>query len=114
MAAFRVRGLDLPAFELRPENALIRLASTFGYQDIDFDSFPEFSKRYLLRGEDEAAIRSRFGPGVLQGLERNLGWWIEGAGPLVLLYRQGKRVKPSELYGFLNDTREVVRLLQLG
>ena len=37
-------------FEMRPENLLNKIGAALGRQDIDFDSNPEFSRRYLLRG----------------------------------------------------------------
>jgi len=42
--------LKLPFFELKPENTFHKIGQVFGYQDIDFEAFPNFSKGYLLRG----------------------------------------------------------------
>nr|MBA3768258.1 hypothetical protein [Acidobacteriota bacterium] len=53
VAYFQSNNLRLPLFSLRPENVFHKMFGAFGYQDIDFANRPEFSKRYLLRGQDE-------------------------------------------------------------
>ena len=51
VAAFDLDGIArLPAFTLVPETFWDWVADRFGYHDIDFDSHPEFSRRYKLRG----------------------------------------------------------------
>ena len=58
-------NMSLPVFALRPENLFHRMLSALGYQDIDFGQRPEFSRQYILRGQDEAAIRQTFDDRVL-------------------------------------------------
>jgi len=53
-------GLDLPHCFMRPQSFLDALGKVFGGQDIDFAEDPDFSKTFVLQGEDEGAIRSRF------------------------------------------------------
>jgi hypothetical protein len=68
-------NLALPMFSLRPETLFHRMLSAFGYQDIDFGQRPEFSKQYILRGQNELAIRQTFNDRVLsffRGLCRHL------------------------------------------
>jgi hypothetical protein len=60
MAAFEVRGANLPAFELQPEGFIARIGQALGKPDIDFDSNPEFSRAYQLRGRDADAVRRLF------------------------------------------------------
>ena len=48
-------NLRVPYFSLRPEGFFTKIMQAFGYQDIDFGQRPEFSKQYLLRGQDEPA-----------------------------------------------------------
>ena len=102
---------DLPTFELRPEHLFHKIGAALGYQDIDFDSSPEFSRHYLLRGQDETAIRSLFSPSVRHFLERNLGWSIEGGGRWMIFYRDGKRVAPTELSAFLETSERAFHAL---
>lgn len=112
VALFRLDRTAMPAFELSPENVLVRIASAFGYQDIDFDSWPAFSKSYLLRGRKEMAVRAFFGPPLLQYFERNPGWSVEADGTWLAVYRRsaagrGGLVAPEALEEFVGQARQV-------
>src|SRR5579863_972801 len=48
---------ELPPFELRPENIFDKVCDAVLNRDIDFDSNPDFSRRYHLRTPDETRIR---------------------------------------------------------
>jgi hypothetical protein len=54
------QNLRLPEFKLAPEGFFQRVAEFFGSKDIDFEDDAEFSKRYLLQGPEETAIREFF------------------------------------------------------
>ena len=72
----------------------------FGYQDIDFESFPVFSKKYLLRGSDEVKIRALFTPEVIRFFEKNQNIHIEGQGNTLIFYKPSKRCKTDEIKAF--------------
>ncbi len=72
--------MRLPNFTLRPENLFHKIGQVFGYQDIDFDSHPEFSKRYLLKGENESEVRSTFSADTLAFYESDQKLSTEDAG----------------------------------
>jgi hypothetical protein len=103
--------LNLPAFEMRPESVFLKIAATLGMKDIDFESAPNFSRIYLLRGQDEAAIRQVFTPELLRYCEANRGLWISGAGDLLWFHRENRRVKPEELETFVSRARETLQLI---
>jgi hypothetical protein len=107
VAVFGVRERDLPAFEMRPEGWCHRIGQVFGYQDIDFDEHPAFSKQYLLRGGDEQAIRRVFTPELIEYLEQRDPISVEASGSFVMVYRPGKRVKPDHLAAFIETAFEV-------
>ena len=107
VALFRLPDVDLPKFEISPENMFHRLAGVFGYQDIDFDASPEFSKAYVVRGVDEVRVRAILGPSARHLLERQSGWSTEGGGPLLAIYRSGKRVSAEDLTTFLEDAKKI-------
>ena len=102
--------LNLPAFDMRPEGVLLKIAQSFGMKDIDFAEAPTFSRMYTLRGPDEAAIRSLFTPELLRFCEANRGLWISGAGNLLWFHRENRRVKAAELDAFVNASRETFAL----
>jgi hypothetical protein len=49
-------GARLPGFELRPENIIDKMKVALAHQHADFDSHPEFSKRYVLQSPDEKPV----------------------------------------------------------
>ena len=109
---FRSGKITLPAFELRPEHLFHKIGGNFGYRDIDFSSYPDFSKSYLLRGNDEASIRKVFSPMVISYFERNKGLSVEVKGDTLICYRQSKRVRPTEIKDFLYEGRAVFGLFR--
>lgn len=98
----------LPSFSLRPENVLHKLVSLMGYQDIDFESNPDFSKKYLLRGRDEAAVRGLFRSWVLTFFEAEPGLWVEGEGNKLIVYRQSAQVNPEAIRAFLDKGLQIL------
>ena len=90
-------------FELRPAHVGHRLAKLFGYQDISFPDFPRFSKRYLLRGDNEEAIRNVFSDDVIAHLESLEGLHVFGEASELLIHRAGKRLRGYQLQGFLEE-----------
>jgi hypothetical protein len=92
--------LNLPNFELKPENTLHKIGQVFGYQDIDFELFPVFSKKYLLRGNDEIKIRALFTPTVIKYFEKNHNICIEAQKNTLIFYKSSTRCKPDEIKKF--------------
>ncbi|GAB4395581.1 MAG: hypothetical protein OHK0053_04700 [Microscillaceae bacterium] len=56
-------------------------------QDINFTQFPTFSKRYLLRGHQEVAIRQFFDEKLILFFEQNPGFQVETKGDKILIHR---------------------------
>lgn len=89
-------NLRIPHFSLRPEGFFTKIMQAFGYQDIDFGQRPEFSKQYLLRGQDEMAIRQTFNNGLLLFFESCPGTCVDGGGNQLFVFRSGHRHQPHE------------------
>ncbi len=101
---------QLPPFALRPENFFDRIGDAIVHNDIDFDSNPEFSRRYLLKSPDEAGTRRLFNPSLLTSLEQiQANWCVEGTGPLIIVYHGGRTVSPYDLPAFLEETSMIAR-----
>ncbi len=109
---FESDDMGLPKFTLRPENVFHKIGQVFGYQDIDFDSHPEFSKRYLLRGENEEEVRATFGVEARSFYESDLKLSTEAAGPQLIHYRSGKRVSPDQISEFIKQGVRVLTLFR--
>jgi hypothetical protein len=104
-------GMDLPTFSMRPESIWHKIGHLFGMNDINFETHPRFSGRYLLKGPDEGSIRELFRPEVLEYFEERTGLNIEGAGSL-LLYATYKRLDPAKIRDFMAEGFDILKLLQ--
>jgi hypothetical protein len=102
---------SLPDLQLAPENPLFKIAEMFGYQDIDIESSPEFSQRYLLRGTDEAAIRAAVYPGATSYFAAHQGWTVEARSGSVALYRANIRAKADNVRAFIAEALSAARSL---
>jgi hypothetical protein len=102
---------DLPRFYLTTENLWHKLAAMVGYNDVDFESFPTFSKRYYLKSPDER-IRSAFSTDVLTFFEREpIRHTIESQDHSLALYRPNVRLRSRELMQALSDVERIVDVL---
>lgn len=102
---FRSELLSLPEFELRPEGMFHKIGQAFGYGDIDFDTHPLFSKKYLLRGPNEPDIRDLFEPEKLEFFE-DFGKKlvsVEAGHNRLIFFRAGKRLKPEQIRDFMEE-----------
>jgi len=105
-------NVALPMFSLRPETLFHRMLSAFGYQDIDFGQRPEFSKQYILRGQNELAIRQAFNDRVLSFFEGYAGTCVDAGGNQLFIYRAGQRFQPPEIEGYVGLGLQVMNLLK--
>lgn len=110
VAAMRLGRNDLPQFAMRPEHFFDRIAATFGYEDIDIDLAPEFSRRWHLKGADPTAIRRCFDTRLVNALEHEAPICIEGGGEWLIVYRARQRVAPEALAEFIEKARELAML----
>ena len=100
--AFRSLELNLPTFIMRPEHFLHKLGDLLGYQDIDFDSHPGFSKEYMVKGRDEAAVRKLFTRDVLDYFrehdeQEHDKFFIEGGADRLMVYRSLFQLSPEKI-----------------
>ena len=105
-------NVALPMFSLRPETLFHRMLSAFGYQDIDFGQRPEFSKQYILRGQNELAIRQTFNDRVLSFFEGYAGTCVDAGGNQLFIYRAGQRFQPPEIEGYVGLGLQAMNLLK--
>ena len=103
--------LSIPYFSLRPEGLLTKIFTAFGYQDIDFGQRPEFSRQYILRGQDEQAIRRTFNDRLLSFYESYPGTSTDGGGNQLFVYRGGYRFQAQEIQSYVGLGLNVLNLL---
>lgn len=100
-------ALRLPSFSLRPERFYHRVAGAFGYHDINFEDRPEFSRLFLLRGEDEASIRAAFNDAVADFFEQRPGTCAAGVGRELLFWRPGRAASPESIEELVREGYEL-------
>ena len=105
-------NLSWPAFSLRPENFMHKMLSALGYQDIDFGQRPGFSSQYILRGQNELAIRQAFNDRALAWFESYPNTSMDAAGNQLFLFRAGYRVTPVEIEGYVGLALQIMNLLR--
>lgn len=100
---------SLPDLQMAPENPLYKVMEAFGFQDIDIESSPEFSRRYIVRGADPVAIRAALYPGATSYFAGHEGWTVEAQSGTVSIYREGRRPKPEDMQAFIAEACTAAR-----
>ncbi len=95
--------LQIPSFTMRPEGLFDKLGGILGFQDIDFEEHPEFSKMFVLKGENEVAIREFFDLPLLDFFASRKGIAFECQPGIFIYYRGGRTAKVPALKDFLNE-----------
>jgi hypothetical protein len=111
VVSLRSALLACPDFRMRPEGFFDKVGSAMGFQDIDFDSHPEFSKLFVLQGSNEEAIRNYFKPTLLEFFETKKGISLEAHRDTMFFYTARTRAKADQIKDLLSDAYEVYGVL---
>ena len=105
----------IPSFTMEKEGVLgkifDRVMSFAGYKDIDFEMYPDFSKKFLLFGNEEAKIRSFFSEEIIRFFENNQIYHIESNGEALFIFDKIKLARTDETIAFIDYAKELARLL---
>lgn len=101
LARFPGKGL-IPS-----QSVLEKLQAVFESGDIDFETHPEFSDSFHLKGPDEVAIRRLFSPSTLAFFEERRGLTVEAARDCFVCFRTDKCVAAAELLDFFDQARKI-------
>ncbi len=93
------KQLSLPQMLLKPENFFHKIGAWLGMQDIDFEEYPEFSDKNLLKGEDEGRIRStlKTNEDVIRFFTVEKDWCLESIGFFMILYKEKILIDPPSI-----------------
>lgn len=115
VVAFEHDSMSLPKFTLRPEGIFDRLGEAIGWEgsrDIDFDQHLEFSKSFVLNGDDEPAIRNFFDREKLDFFVQRKEACVEAVGSLLIYIRPfPDPLKPKQIGDFFNEGYSVFTAL---
>lgn len=100
---------SIPEFSLEPESLWSKFSElTFG-KDLDFGNNPGFSKKYYLRGTDEAAVRLFFNNALLEFLERREGIHLEVKKGRILVFRDYRELTAAEINHLILFVRDFLQ-----
>ena len=85
---------DVPRFSLTSEDLTDDILDFIGMGDIvpmaiGIKEYPNFSNKYLLKGDDEKEIRKFFNSKLLQFFEQHIGYALDSDGESVIIYKSG-------------------------
>lgn len=107
---------DIPEFTLEAEGLFEKIFDRvkYGNRDIDFQSFGKFSSQFLLRGDDEDAIRQFFlRDHVIQFLEEEDIYHIESDGKALLIFKSLRFASVNEIEKMLQFSDVLLKKIQL-
>lgn len=78
--------IEPPEFNLEKEGLLSKFYQSFGYEDINFDNYPQFSESYFLTGTNEDKVREFFTENLILFLLQKRYFNIESRNNKLLLY----------------------------
>lgn len=110
VGAFSKAGVHIRCFELRPSGITDKIWGTLEHKNIDFETDPEFSRRYVLRGALDDEVKAFFTlplRAFLESLDPNEKWHIEGNGDTLVVYRFKQRTPPAEFRTFYEQTTSI-------
>ena len=108
LAFFEFSRSIFPRFALRPENFLDKIGEMIGFEDIDIDGFPAFSKEYKLNGPDKAAVLAFFSPRTVNYFEQNPGWRIQAAGQRVIAFKKETPIPAAGYLAWMEEAKNLV------
>ena len=103
VVAMESEALNIPDIKLRPEGFFDRVGSALGLQDIDFESHAEFSKAFVLQGQDEGAVRAFFDTELLDFFTEKQGSYVESVPGVFIFFRGGGRRKPQQIREIMDE-----------
>ena len=104
----------IPIFSMEKEGVLgiifDKVMSFKGYKNIDFKMYPDFSKKFLLHGNDETEIRAFFTEEIIHFFENNPLFNIESNGEALFIFNKIKLARTDETIAFIDFGKELTRL----
>jgi len=106
---------EIPKFVLEKEGyfdkIFDRVMAFSGQKDIDFELFTHFSKKFLLKGEDEETIRDFFTPELIRFFENQEIYHVESNGEALLIFKYLRPAKTEEATTMVEYSEELLSRL---
>ncbi len=107
----------IPVFTMEKEGVFEkifdRVMAYTGYKDIDFEMYPNFSKKFLITGNKEAEIRAFFTDKVIRFFENHQIYHLESNGEALIIFDKIKLARTDETVKFIDYGKELAKLLDV-
>ena len=105
----------IPVFTMEKEGLFEkifdRVMALTGYKDIDFEMYPDFSRKFLITGKNESEIRSFFSKELVEFFEKNQIYHVESNGEAIIIFDKIKLARTDETISLIDYSRRLVQLL---
>ena len=106
---------NIPVFAMEKEGIIEkifdRVIAFTGHKDIDFEMYPDFSKKFLVTGNEETKIRSFFTEGLISFFENKQIYHLESNGEGLIIFDKIKLARTDETIALIDYSKELVKLL---
>ncbi len=112
MTVVKISGVsNLPHFYLHKTYLTDQIKESLGNSDINFEGHPEFSKKYVLRtDQDEKLVRSFFREALLSHIEKIDNCFMSSNGKDLVIRFDEKIVRESEMEQLIDKAKKMVAL----
>ncbi len=104
-------GRSIPDFALEPESMHTKWSELVGGKDLNFKDYPNFSKRYYLRGYNESAVRDFFNSDIINFFENHEELHVEAHDNNLLIFKRRGLMSASEIQSALKFTEELTQVI---
>lgn len=106
----------IPVFTMEKEGVFEkifdRVMAFTGYKDIDFKMYPDFSKKFLLMGNNEPEIRAFFTDEIIRFFETQQVYRLESNGEALVIFDKIKLARTDETIELIKYGEELAGLLR--
>lgn len=106
----------IPIFTMEKEGVIgkifDRMMAFSGYRDIDLELYPDFSKKFLITGNEESEIRSFFTPEIIRFFETHQIYHLESNGEALVIFNKIKLARTDETMSFIDYGAALATLLK--
>ncbi len=102
----------VPQFVLDRERLLDKVAALAGFNDVNFDDFPEFSSKFRLQAANEEALREFISKDFVDLLTEYPDYHIEARGNQVLIFEKERLAGANEIKGLVSFAAELAAFLK--
>ena len=106
------KDLGLPRFTIQSKTFFLKNMDYTRHKKINFDTNPEFSKRFYLKGKDKAAIRSIFNTDILSAFEtiQDKKMCIESTWKMLVFFKPNKLIQVQDIPMELEKTEKIYNM----